>query len=626
MAEDTTPTSPEEISAATEAIKEYKKVVKDVLELEEERKAEQSSFYSTLIDQYIKEKEEARDRIKELRDEIALDTAIMEQAQKRKDDITVEQKRKEIALDEARVRVLQEVIKVNKDFQDELTDFVKRQKKALSDLTKAFDNFGVSVLASAAKTVAAMKLLGMGEINLFKEAQKSIVPIDDARRDLIPFMATTGDANKLITEMGFRAERTAISITDQAHAAEQASKSFRLFSMESAETQAGIALLAAQLDDLGVSDGSAIVESFIADMGLDDTDAAQNAIKSLTMEMKELGVTPNQLFSDFNKLIGSFAMFGEAGASNIAKVSLMAQKMRTDVGTVTGFADQFSDFTGAAQAQAKINALFGMKIIDNASELVTTFYAHGQPGVALLVRRKIEEKGIDMEEFFSGPAGAARAAFAGRNLGLGTAQDARRFFMTPMSELQLEGVGEGAGGPGGFDEFATDRIPFSKQIEADAEKRATELLRLMGLQSLGQVGMVVDSLFAELSERFSESTGELAQSDIMLTVREAIAKALTGNIQKTPVTTEAPPAMATEPLSGALTGAAESSKELKISVDKLIEALEKDTRFKKESPTGGDTTGLFRPGVQPHLVLSVDSSFKKAVLKTVNDALNSIPA
>lgn len=639
MAEDITSKSPAEIREVTDALKEYQKVVKETFELEVERSAEQKSFYNALLTEYIESEKEARKRIEVLKDDIALDVATIERLKKAGEEankLAIEQKRKEIEIAKARVKVLEETTKVNKQFQEELIDFVKEQKKALFDLTLAFDNFGDSILASAAKTVAAMQLLGMGRINLFKEAQKSIVPIDDARRDLIPFMATVDDANKLITEMGFRSERTAISITDQAHAAEQASKSFRMFSLESAESQASIALLAAQLDDLGVGDGGSIIESFISDMGLENRDLAENAIKSLTMEMKELGVTPQQLFSDFNKLIGTFAMFGEAGATNIAKVSAMAQKMRTDVGTITGFADQFSTFEGAAQAMHKINALFGMKVIDNAKELITTFYAQGQPGVAMLVRRKLEEKGVDMEQFFAGPAGAARAAFAGRNLGLGNAQGARRFFMTPIEELNLEGVGEGAAGPGGFDDFAKGTLTLNKQIEADAEKRATELLRLMGLQSLGQVGLVVDSLFAELSTKFSEKTAELAESPIMKSVRDSIADALGVGGEGTAATAAA--VTPTGPLStasGALSDVAITAEKAGSSfergmqlLDEASKVLEKMILDIKGSTTGGAPGGNafqtgqpFGFGTNPRLQIEFGRSLTSGIVKIVDERL-----
>ena len=639
MAEDTTSKSPAEIREATDALKEYQKVVKETFELEVERTAEQKAFYNALLTEYIESEEAARGRIKILKDDIALDVAIIERLKKAGEEankLAIEQKQREIEIAKARVKVLEEATKVNEKFQKELIDFVKAQKKALSDLTLAFDNFGDSILASAAKTVAAMKLLGMGEINLFKEAQKAIVPIDDARRELIPFMATVNDANKLITEMGFRSDRTAISITDQAHAAEAASKSFRMFSLESAESQASIALLAAQLDDLGVGDGGSIIESFISDMGLENRDLAENAIKSLTMEMKELGVTPQQLFSDFNKLIGTFAMFGEAGSTNIAKVSLMAQKMRTDVGTITGFADQFDNFAGAAQMQAKINALFGMKVIDNAKELITTFYAHGQPGVALLVRRKIEEKGIDMDEFFSGPAGAARARFAGKDLGFGSTQAALRFFKTPLDQLSLEGVGEGAAGPGGFDDFARGTLTLNKQVEADAEKRATELLRLMGLQSLGQVGLVVDSLFAELSSKFSEKTAELAESPIMKSVRSAIADALGVGGETEVAATTAAAVTPTGPLgaaSGALSDAAITAAKAGDSFERGMKALDDATILldKMISEMKGTTTGggdaLRRPPLDfsrpQRMEIEFGTSLKNGVIKIVDDRLST---
>tara|TARA_R100001224_G_C4010807_1_gene146066 strand:- start:344 stop:1390 length:1047 start_codon:yes stop_codon:yes gene_type:complete len=346
--------------------------------------------------------------------------------------------------------------------------------------------------------------------------------------------------------------------------------------------------------------------------------------------MKELGVTPVKFFNDFQKLIPQFAMFGDAAAMNIAKVSYMAEKMRVDVGTITGFADNFKGYTGAARAAQRINAVFGMNIIDNPAELVRTFYTTGAPGVAMLVKQKIIESGIDIEAMLAGPAGAARLAALAPILG--DPQGAGRFLRAQIGAEDLADIGLGAS-VGQFDQNIAAIMPQSKQIEALAENMAVTLLKKLGI-GLGETGVVMDALLKDLSMQFTKASENAMEGKAFQEVKKTIAEkvkdifgvALGETVQTTP-----PPGGkgTTSALTEAAAQSTEASKSLKISADKLaksVEALEKatkDTRSPGERTRGSAPFGTEGFGENPEFRLTIDPSGRKGLFKIINEGFRN---
>jgi hypothetical protein len=624
MAEEFDPSKIEEV---TEALKEYKKVVQDTLELEGDRKKEQREFYDSLLEQLIENRTKLQDEINATNNLIAQDLQALRDAESKGRDLRAEQMRENLSIYRARLDLLEEIKKADEEQNEQIEESVERQKKALSGFAGVFSNMGDSVFASAAKTVAAMKLLGMEVPNIFGKAREAFTVLDDARRELIPFSKTIADANDLQNQLAARFEKSRIPITDLGQAAQNAAGDFSLFATESATVQSEIATFTAQLGLLGVQGGGSMIESIIADTGVEGAKNAIGVLKGLTVQMKELGVTPVKFFNDFQKLIPQFAMFGEAAAMNIAKVSYMAQKMKVDVGTITGFADNFKGYTGAARAAQRINAVFGMNIIDNPAELVRTFYTTGPSGVAMLVKQKILESGIDIEAMLAGPAGAAKLGALSPILG--DPQGAGRFLRAEIGAEDLADIGLGASAKD-FDKNIAGIIPQSKQIEALAENMAVTLLKKLGI-GLGETGVVMDALLKDLSMQFAEASSTAMEGKAFEGVKKTIAekvKDIFGVTLGETVQTTPPPGGkgTTSALTEAAAQSAEASKSLKISADKLaksVEILEKtmrDTRSPGEITRGTAPFGQPGFGENPEFRLVLDPSGRKGLVKIITDA------
>lgn len=623
MAEE--PKSPSEIREVTDALREYKKVVEEVYDLEGERRSEQKTFYNALLRNYIEDREKALTEIQSLKGLIKQEEADLKDAQAKSDTLRAEQAKDAITLAKERIKVLQSIRETNEDLNEEIEESVEKQKKSLSSLAGVFDSFGDSVFASAAKTVAAMKLLGLQVPNFFNTAQEAITDLDDARRELISFSTSVESANELQNQLAKQFDTTRIPITDLGDGAQKAAGQFRMFGAESAPVQASIAALTAQLNLLGVQGGGSIIESIMSDVGIKNAEVAGRAVKGLTMQMKELGITPQKVFEDFQKLMGSFAMFGESAATNIAKASFMAQKMRVDVSAITGFGDQFKEYEGAARTQQRINAVFGQRVINDPQELVRIYHTSGPPGVALFIKQRIQDLGIDVEDFFAGAAGSARATALAQPIGFGNVQEALRFFKADVNELNLDNMGDfmkaGADQAGAFDDTVAATRTMAKQIEALSENLAVKMLERAGIARLGDTGPVFDKLLLDLANSFNEGLDDLSESALFKEGRSTIVEiigGLTGT--NAGVTPTSPTAAAGIPMGVIKENTEETAllteevKKNTVAVDKLATKLESLSDATSTAPMAGGASGI------PEVKLTIDKGFRTGLLRFMDDA------
>ena len=300
----------------------------------------------------------------------------------------------------------------------------------------------------------------------------------------------------------------------------------------------------------------------------------------------------------------------------------MAEKMKVDVGTITGFADNFKGYTGAAQAAQRINAVFGMNIIDNPAELVRTFYTTGAPGVAMLVKQKIMESGIDIEAMLAGPAGAARLAALSPILG--DPQGAGRFLRAQMGAEDLADIGLGADAKD-FDKNIGAIIPQSKQIEALAENMAVTLLKKLGI-GLGETGVVMDALLKDLSMQFEAASKDAMEGKAFTEVKKTIAdkvKDIFGVALGETVQTTPPPEAKTNDFTKVIEDTSDAADSLKISAEalkRLVEILEEEKAGTGGTEKPGDSSSAGALGRGAEVVLTVDSSLRSGVIRVVNDA------
>jgi hypothetical protein len=420
---------------------------------------------------------------------------------------------KQIASEKAYLELIQKTIKsIDEAGTDPATKFFDDTLKSLNDFSSLFDTVGGKVIAQLTQQKLALAAIGIDMPNMYSEMRKVISELDDARRELIPFSRSIEDANALQAALAKRSKDSGISLTEIGTAAQSAAANFKMFNEGTVEARAEVSFFEAQLTKMGIKGGAGIIQSIITDSAAENAEVAIGTLKRMHVAMAELGAQPKQLYEDYQKLIGTFAMFGESAAANIGKVSFVAQKLEVDVGDITAFGDNFKGYTGAAKAAQTINAVFGRNIIDNPAELVRIFYTGG-PGAALIhVREKLFNSGIDLEGMLSGPAGAARLQMLSGLFGVNNQTMGRMLGDRSINQAMLDNfveTGELAD-PSVFDKTVDGAIPQADKIRAGAEDLAVKFLgMLVGSDNVfGKIGDVIDGLTAETVGLFDQMLEE----------------------------------------------------------------------------------------------------------------------
>jgi len=398
---------------------------------------------------------------------------------------------------------------------DRFANALNRVKDGMRDGFNQIDSAALQAMGSA---LGLINLFG-AEVPSFKELFSDFaVSLDDARRSIVPFTRNISEANSLQDRFGTLAGELKIPITELGENVGSAAGQFRMFAMQEREAQAALVGFHSQMKNMGVDSGSSIIESIMSDSGVSSAGDAIDIFKALTVQMKDLGVMPQTLAADYNKLIGTFAMFGDAAGMNIAKVSFQAQKAKVDTGAITGFADNFKGYSDAGRTAQTINAIFGRKIIDNPAELVSVFYTGGPAAALELVKRKIVSSGIDIEEMLGGAAGAARLQMLAQ-LGFGSAQAAKRLLTTDttISPGDQAALDEAAtGGPADkslqnrFNALAEEMLTQSDRLKQLNEEITFKFFDRLGI-GLGQFGEMFNGMIESVRKGFFDKDGLLDQ-------------------------------------------------------------------------------------------------------------------
>lgn len=409
------------------------------------------------------------------------------------------------------------IIETIKSLEDDTTGkaatkFFDDTLEALDEFASLFDTAGGAIIAQLAKQKMALKAIGVDMPNMYAEMRRVVTDLDDARRELIPFSISIQDASNLQEALAKKTHGSGISLTEMGKAAQSSAASFKMFNEGTAEARAEVSFFEAQLEKMGVKGGAGIIQSIMTDSAAESADVAILKLKKMHLAMAELGAQPKQLYEDYQKLIGTFAMFGESAASNIAKVSFVAQKLEVDVGDITAFGDNFKDYSGAAKTAQTINAVFGRNIIDNPAELVRIFYTGG-PGAALIhVREKLFNSGIDLEAMLSGPAGAARLGMLSSLFGVNNQTMGRLLRDRSINQATLDNFAETGelASPEDFDTIVGGTITQTERIKAGAEQLAVQFVTMLVGDGnvFGKLGAAIDSLTKETLDTFEAGSEE----------------------------------------------------------------------------------------------------------------------
>ncbi len=127
--------------------------------------------------------------------------------------------------------------------------------------------------------------------------------------------------------------------------------------------QTSMVLQASLLGKIGIN-GQMASETFqFLNMNLGMTAAqAQNVAGELAMMGTELGITAEQMTSDFNQSLGTLAVYGPRSMQVFKGLASAAKLAGVEVSTLLGIAKKFDTFQGAAEGAAKFNALLGTQL------------------------------------------------------------------------------------------------------------------------------------------------------------------------------------------------------------------------------------------------------------------------
>ena len=250
-----------------------------------------------------------------------------------------------------------------------------------------------------------------------------IAGLDNSRRAMRPFLGSVEHARDAHNEFAIASRDAIIPLGELEAFLKTTSDQFARLSTEAPVVISQLAVLEGQIARLGGGAGADIIESLITEGGINTVDEAIERFKVMTMQMKELGVTPKQFTENFNALIPSLALFGSQSENAINKVTLAAAKSRVGVDAIVGVAEQFTTYSGAAQAIQGINAIFGKPLFTDPAALVDLFYQGGPEAVVAEIQSKLGGE-VDTET----AAGRAAIRSLQQVLGMGSAQEVIRMF------------------------------------------------------------------------------------------------------------------------------------------------------------------------------------------------------
>ena len=497
--------NPEEIKEAIKLLDEYIEKFKEFNKVKGEAAAQDASIdqQDKLLEFFSLTAEKRQEQIELMQSQLDADTTAS--------DIKKELLEQEIELHKTLAAIRAED---QEAFVNALDAKTQASLENLENLKKAAQETEGSV-SDLNAALMGLGALGLGIIPSPKEFFKFALALDESRRQLIPYTRTVKDANETHAEFARISARLGIPLTKMTQNLQKAAQEFRGLNMQLPDAQANLGALVGQMEQLGVGAGiGKIIESMVTDQGIDKVEDATIAFKALTLQMRELGVLPNELAKDYADLIPRFAMFGSAATANIAKVSLMSKRAQVDVQAITGFAENFTGYGSAAKAARTINAVFGKPIIRNPAELVSIFYTSGDAGVMNYVQQKLVESGVDLNP--DSPADRAKIV-ALKSLGFGTEQNVMRLLGDQkFTQEEMDQAGTGITTEGGldltkiskeFDDLTRKTVTLSDQFTAVQQNLTLEFMEKIGLD-IGTFGEIGD----EIAKAMTLSSGAIIEA------------------------------------------------------------------------------------------------------------------
>ena len=183
------------------------------------------------------------------------------------------------------------------------------------------------------------------------------------------FTKTTGFARKyddVIADTNQRMRQFGITADDAQKAIVNLRQSLSQFDTLGATTRDNLIDLVSGLEKIGVSgaDSSQMINSLNKSFDV-SIDKATELTRDMAMSGEALGKTSSQMVKDYNKTLGTLAVYGTKSVKIFKDIAAMASAAGVEVNDMMGIANKFDTFADSAKTAAKMNAILGTSFSGN---------------------------------------------------------------------------------------------------------------------------------------------------------------------------------------------------------------------------------------------------------------------
>lgn len=335
---------------------------------------------------------------------------------------------------------------------------------------------------------------------IFNQSKELMEAFDNASADLAK---TTGTADKF-TGVLYDAQRAGnllnVTMSDVAGAIGILNSQTSNFAKLTGQTQTEIAIMATQMEKLGVSsqDTAEFMENAFKIMSMSATEATK-AQTELAMAGVQLGIEAGKMVKDFNAASKVLAVYGKQALPIFKGLAAQAKAANVEVGTLLSMVQQYDTFAGAAEGASRLNALLGTQLSTTQMLMMTE-----DERVKTMVEQ-VQAQGIafkDMDKFtqmaIAHAAGITDMNEANRIFGMSLADyEANRRELDNNAESQKK-----------FDEAVQATVPTFEKFR----NLATEMVIMIqpAMEMLGEFADQLTEFFQGLSKETKETIASIA--------------------------------------------------------------------------------------------------------------------
>ena len=289
-------------------------------------------------------------------------------------------------------------LKAQKEGMDMAASGMKRYLGLTKESGKMFENWGSKMkgMKKEMKETATLGNLAGAGIQKIVESTIALALAQDEAK--VAFNKSTGSAgkfNRSIESLQKRMNKYGVTAGEAGKTAAALFKGVTDYTLMSGEAQVALEDTASILQEMGVSlDTTASnMQFFLKVMKKGPVEAAK-ATRKLFSAAQEMGISVQQLSSDFESAKGLIAALGDTGEAAFIKLQAQTKATGLSFDILLRTVEKFDTFEGAATQVGKLNAILGGPFLNSLEMVAETDPAERMRKLS----EGIRESGVSFEE------------------------------------------------------------------------------------------------------------------------------------------------------------------------------------------------------------------------------------